>query len=132
MSTEGEKPKIYVDEDWKSQVQAEREQQKSKVDRTSESSCEPEGALPPPTFEFLVGSIVSQALVELGQIPNPENNQLTIRLDLAQHHIEMLAMLEQKTKGNLTAGESQMLDDVLHQLRMAFVAISRHVQRAGS
>jgi hypothetical protein len=78
--------------------------------------------LPPPSFSLLVASLGSQGMVALGQVPNPLDGKTEVRLDLAKHAIEMLAILEQKTKGNLDADEARMLEGVLHQLRMAFVA----------
>jgi hypothetical protein len=78
--------------------------------------------LPPPSFSLLVATLGSQAMVALGQVPNPLDGKTEVRLDLAKHAIEMLAILEQKTKGNLDAEEARMIEAVLHQLRMAFVA----------
>jgi len=48
-----------------------------------------------------------------------------VRLDLAKHAIDMLAILEKKTMGNLTQEEASMLENVLHQLRIAYVEASR-------
>jgi Domain of unknown function (DUF1844) len=84
--------------------------------------------LPPPSFSLLVASLGSQAMVALGQVPNPLDGKTEVRLDLAKHAIEMLTILEQKTKGNLAADETAMLESVLHQLRMAFVAASTNKQ----
>jgi hypothetical protein len=81
--------------------------------------------LPPPSFSLLVASLGSQGVVALGQAPNPLDGKTEVRLDLAQHAIEMLVILEQKTQGNLAAEESQLLSSVLHQLRMAFLAAKK-------
>lgn len=77
--------------------------------------------LPPPNLTTLVSMLGTQVLVSLGQIPNPVTNKAEVELDQASHGIEMLAMIEQKTTGNRTDEESQMLEMVLHQLRMMFV-----------
>ena len=82
----------------------------------------PNEKLPPPSFSLLVASLGSQAMVALGQVPNPIDGKTEVRPDLAKHAIEMLSILEQKTKGNLDVDEMKMLEGVLHQLRMAFVA----------
>ena len=84
-----------------------------------------EEKLPPPSFSLLVASLGSQAMVALGQVPNPLDGKTEVRLDLAKHAIEMLTILEQKTKGNLDADESKLLEGVLHQLRMAFLAAKK-------
>lgn len=87
---------------------------------TSSPSSIPD-KLPPPSFSLLVATFGSQAMVALGQVPNPLDNKTEVRLDLAKHAIDMLAIIEQKTKGNLAADEAAMLEAVLHQLRMAYV-----------
>jgi hypothetical protein len=80
--------------------------------------------LPPPSFSLLVATFASQATVAFGQVPNPIDGKTEVRLDLAKHAIDMLAIVEQKTKGNLTDGEAAMLESVLHQLRLMYVESS--------
>ena len=77
--------------------------------------------LPPPSFNLLVATFASQAAVAFGQVPNPIDGKTEVRIELGRHAIDMLDILEQKTKGNLTADEGKFLEDVLHQLRLAFV-----------
>ena len=77
--------------------------------------------LPPPSFQLLVATFASQATVAFGHVANPIDGKKEVRLELARHAIDMLDILQQKTKGNLTAEEDAMLEGVLHQLRMAFV-----------
>ena len=81
--------------------------------------------LPPPTFSLLVATFGSQAMVALGHIPNPLDGKTEVRLDLAKHAIDMLVIIEEKTKGNLNADEAAMLESVLHQLRMGYVAAKK-------
>jgi len=125
MSDQQEEPKIVVDEDWKSRVRAEREA--ARKARTSASpDAEPAGEaaagrLPPASFEVLISTLMAQALTAMGKLPDPVQGHPVVRPDLAKHYIDMLGMLEQKTKGNLTTDETGVLDDVLHQLRMTFV-----------
>ena len=75
------------------------------------------------TFTAFVLSLASTAAIHFGDLPNlssgerPEPN-----LDGASQMIEILALLERKTRGNLTAEEHQLLDQVLYELRMRFVA----------
>ena len=75
-------------------------------------------AAPPATFEFLVHTLFTQALMALGRIPNPITKQTHVNLATARHFVDMLAMLEQKTAGNLSADEARMLEEIQHQLRM--------------
>ena len=73
---------------------------------------------PPATFEFLVHTLFTQALMALGRIPNPITKQSHKNLATARHFVDTLAMLAEKTKGNLTDDERRLLDEVQHQLRM--------------
>lgn len=134
MSDEQVEPKIVVDEDWKSRVQAEKESAATRdvnSDSVGEQTTEetPGGQLPAASFELLLSTLAAQALTAMGKLPDPAQGHAIVRPDLAQHYIEMLGMLEQKTKGNLTKMEADMLENVLHQLRMAFVTIRRESQK---
>lgn len=126
MSEEGEK-KIIIDEDWKTQVEAERSKlrdtESSDSPTSADAASEEDYPIPPASFPFLVQSIMTQALMAMGQIPDPIDNKPVVRLDLAKHHVDMLSVLEEKTKGNLDQNEAQMLEELLHQLRMAYVAM---------
>ncbi|RLS36810.1 MAG: DUF1844 domain-containing protein [Planctomycetota bacterium] len=76
--------------------------------------------IPPARFEILVQLLSSQALLALGLIPDPQGNT-EVRLPIARHFIDLLAILETKTKGNLTGHEAQMIERGLHELRMLFL-----------
>ena len=76
------------------------------------------GGAPPATFEFLVHTLFTQALMALGRIPNPITKQAVTNLPTAKHFIGMLAMLEEKTKGNLDRDDRRLLDEAQHQLRV--------------
>jgi hypothetical protein len=75
--------------------------------------------LPAPDFDFLVYSLRLQAEMSLGILPLGGAEEPDF--ELASHHIDLLAMLQEKTKGNLTGDEQQMLDHALSDLRMRFV-----------
>jgi hypothetical protein len=77
---------------------------------------------PPATFEFLAHTLFTQALMALGRIPNPITKKAHRNLSTARHFIDTLAMLEQKTAGNLSADEQRMLEEIQHQLRMMFMS----------
>jgi len=87
---------------------------------SSEKQTAPQ-QLPPPSFSLLVATFASQAMVAFGKVPDPIEGKTEIRLELARHAIDMLDILEQKTKGNLTADEAAMLEGILHQLRLEFM-----------
>ncbi len=84
------------------------------------------GEIPKPTLSLLVSTLAAQAMAALGRIPDPEG-KLIKRLDIAKHHIDMLSVLDEKTKGNRTDEEEAMLSGVLHELRMDYVAATIHL-----
>ncbi len=76
-------------------------------------------------YTFLL-SIGSSALVHLGDAPHPETGKpVEKNLPLAQQSIEILAMLEQKTRGNLSAEEAKLLDQLLLDLKLRYVEASK-------
>jgi Domain of unknown function (DUF1844) len=83
--------------------------------------------LPPADFTMLVNMLVTNAMVFLGQMPAPGSQQYMRNLPQAQHMIDLLMVLREKTQGNLTREEEQMMQDLLPQLQMAYVSASRQV-----
>jgi hypothetical protein len=81
--------------------------------------------LPPPSLAFLITTLGTQAMVALGEVPNPITGKLEKLLNQSKHFIDTLAMLDEKTAGNRTPEESALLSSLLHQLRMAYVASTR-------
>jgi Domain of unknown function (DUF1844) len=73
------------------------------------------------TFVSFVLSLASSAAIHFGDLPDPSGNTSEPNLEGASQMIEILALLEQKTRGNLTAEERQLLEQVLYELRMRFV-----------
>ena len=107
-----------IDEDWKQRAQREKE-------RDAHVSEERYAGPPPePSFAFLLSGLVSQALMGLGQMPNPISQKQELNLDEAKFAIDTLQMLQDKTKGNLTDDEKRHLDSVLYDLRMRFIDAS--------
>lgn len=76
-------------------------------------------------FASFVLSLVHTAAVHFGDVPDPNGDTHAPNLPLAQQMIDILAMLEEKTRGNLSAEERQLIDQVLYELRMRFVEVSR-------
>ena len=76
--------------------------------------------IPPARFDILIQLLSSQAILALGLIPDPQG-KTEVRLPLARHFIDLLAILESKTKGNLDGTEAQMLERALHELRVLFL-----------
>lgn len=173
-----EEPKLIIDEDWKTQVQREKEELKqqqqeaesqaaeagvvgsealgtgvsdeqaiqgdaiqpaqpadkvaSTTDAVSElgedagDANEEFGGPPPPaTLMLLANTLATQAMGAMGLISDDAGEPIPANFDFARHFIDMLAVLEEKTKGNVTDEEAAFLKEAQHQLRMAFVAVSK-------
>ncbi len=80
-----------------------------------------ETQLPPIDLSTFVISLNSSALVQLGILEEPGSGQKTKNLALAKQTIDILAMLEEKTKGNLNRDEENILKSILYDLRMLYV-----------
>jgi hypothetical protein len=135
--------KIIVDEDWKSQVQAEKEELEQKQEEGEEKKEEepsasadeaeaggpeaegPDGPMPPPSLEILATSMGMQAMMSMGLMPHPSGGEPKIHMNQAKHFVDTIAMLEEKTEGNRTSEESDLLRHLLHELRMAYVAVQK-------
>jgi hypothetical protein len=83
-------------------------------------------------FSALVLSLGSSAIVHLGEAPDPTSGQKSAPdFALAQQSIDLLAMLEEKTRGNLTDDERKFLEGILFDLRMMFVEVSKRTPSPG-
>ena len=78
--------------------------------------------IPPASFEFLVTTLYMQAMTALGLVPDPVTKKAEPNRPWAKHIIDTVAMLEEKTRGNLSPDETDMLTQILHQLRLLYVA----------
>lgn len=130
MGNEEEKPKIVADDDWKVQAQQEKEKL-NKKEQKENKAAQPDNAeragpteqLPPANFMVLINSLALQALLYMGKLSDKvgEKDQSMVNMDLAKHHIDLIQVLEDKTKGNLTDDENKALAMTLHELRMQYV-----------
>ena len=112
-----EEKKIIVDEDWKAEAKREKE-------RLTEETAKRE-PLPGANFAELLNLIAMQAMVGLGLVSGPGGERIPPNLEIAKHFVDLLQVLEDKTKNNLTPEEKKLLDQVLYEMRM------RYVQAAG-
>jgi hypothetical protein len=83
---------------------------------------------PPIDFPSYILSYYTQGLVLLGEVPNPYTNKKEEDVEAARHMIDILSMLDQKTKGNLSKEEEQLLESVLYELRMKFMAKTNRIK----
>ena len=80
--------------------------------------------LPEVTFSNFVFSLTTQALIQLGEIQDPESKKAMKSLPLAKQTIDLIAILREKTSGNLTKEEEALIDTALYDLRMRYVQAS--------
>ena len=86
--------------------------------------------MPELSFTAFVLSLASTAAIHLGDLADPATGQASeMNLDGASQMIDILTLLEQKTRGNLTAEERQVLEQVLYELRMRFIEASGQTSR---
>ena len=78
-------------------------------------------AMPEIDFGMFVMSLASSVLVHLGEIEHPDSNERQPNLALAKQTLDILGMLKDKTRGNLTQEETQVLENLLYDLRMKYV-----------
>lgn len=107
-----EENKKNIDESWKETAAKEKEAFKK------------EGKfLPPePDFNFFITTLSLQASIALGQVPNPATNKTEEDLTQAKFLIDTLGMLKEKTKGNLSPDETNLLENLLYELRMVYIS----------
>ncbi len=128
-----EKPKIIVDDDWKAQAKAEKEKLSDEVDKQADSAAATGAAgqdgreIPPATFSTLISSLVTQILMALGGMADPQSGRRYVDLELAKFHIDTLNVLEEKTAGNLDEDEKTILDKALYETRMHYVQVAQAV-----
>jgi hypothetical protein len=130
MEEKKEEKKLIIDEDWKVQAQKEKEilaakeaeEKKAKIREEREKKKHP---MPPANFTSLVSLLVTQTLFALGAIGDKdETEKREPDLNFARYNIDLIGMLEEKTKGNLSPEEAELIKNALHQMRMTFVELS--------
>ena len=122
-----EEKKIIIDEDWKAQAQKEKEALKEQEKIEHEKEEQPRPQMPEANFSGLVSMLATQAFYALGLIrpEGDEDKKVEPDWDIAKFNIDMLGMLEEKCKDNLTDEEAGLLKSTLEQLRMLFVQLSK-------
>jgi len=84
-------------------------------DKTGDTGSELE-----PSFSIFLTSLGMQAMIFLGEMPNPLSNETKVEIARAKYMIDSIAMIKDKTQGNLSAEEGKLIDDVLYGLRLKY------------
>jgi hypothetical protein len=98
---------------------------------TQQSAASRPSSEPPPelTFAAFLWSLSEQALAALGEVPDPSSGKVSRDLIMAQQMIDIIAMLRDKTRGNLDAHEQAMIKEILSSLQMKYVELARQPNR---
>lgn len=124
--------KKRVDESWKEQAEREKRRapdaespQAPAASSPSKPAAAPGGAAEEPAearFDLFISGLAMETLIALGDMPHPATRKQAANLPHAKYLIDLLGILEEKTRGNLLAEETQLLKDALYQLRMRYLA----------
>lgn len=133
MPNDSEEPKIIVDEDWKTKVEREKAEAEATV-QEGDSTDTPADADAPPAppaadISMLATTLLTQAMAAMGQLPGEEGKAPEVNMPYAKHFIDLVGVIEEKTKGNLTDEESKFIGESLHQVRMLYVATTQNAAK---
>jgi hypothetical protein len=145
---EEQKPSLHIDTDWKKQAQEEKRRLAEQEAQRAATPAGPAGVvgsagaavaqkaapgrgagtrepggIPPASLATLVQGIVTQALFYMGELAT-RGGEPIVNLDMAKHHVDTLALIEDKMRNNLTEDEKPMLDAALYEVRMRFINIA--------
>ena len=113
---------LHIDSDWK--TEAAHEKERLAAQEQKEAAVEPAagaGGEPPIGFVDLINMLAMQAAIGLGGYQGPGGERIPPNPAAAKHNIDLLEVMQEKTKGNLSADEEKVLGAVLYELRMNFV-----------
>lgn len=113
---------LHIDSDWKTEAAQEKERLVAEEKKTAAAGAG--AAAPVGSFLELVNLIAMQAAVGLGGYQGPGGDRIPPNPEAAKFHIDLLEVLQEKTKGNLSDEETKVLDSVLYELRMHFVQVT--------
>lgn len=136
-----DKPSLQIDDDWKKQAQEEKRKLAEKAaasvpagpagsatsvgaPKSGRPASERDREAPEASFPTLVRSIMTQSLLYLGELA-VRGGESMLNLDMAKYQIDLLGVLEDKCKGNLTADEQKLLDLTLYDLRSRFSSVAQ-------
>jgi hypothetical protein len=117
--------KKKVDSEWKKKAEEEKVKLEEVKEKVAEQVKADEGPLPPPTFAHFLAGLDLEARMALGEIKHPTTGESRQDLVSAQYVIDTLALLKEKTQGNLDTDEEILLQNMLTELRFKFVEAKR-------
>ena len=119
-------PAKKVDESWKEQAEKEKGGVPPAGPAPAPGAAAPQAAEaegpPEARFDLFVSGLAIDALIAMGDVPHPVTKKSAANLPHARYLIDLLGILEEKTRGNLSVDEDRLLKDTLYQLRMRYLA----------
>jgi len=115
-------PEKKIDESWKEQVEQEKKTHAAAKQPAAPGTPEAAQGFPEARFDVFLSGLALEALVALGDAPHPVTNKPAQNLAQARYLIDLLGILEDKTRDHVTVEEERLLKDTLYQLRMRYLA----------
>ena len=125
-----EEPKIVIDEGWKAQVEREREEAAKKVEKPKVEAVDDHPESEMSLFDYLVSTLAAQTMIALGLVAEDGQEKVVVDLGTANHLIDSLMMLHEKTRGNLTEDEEKNLNEAVSELQRVFAARAQQAREA--
>jgi len=125
-----EEPKIIIDEGWKAQVEREREEAEKQADVAPESTVDELEEAGMSLFDYLVSTLAAQTMISLGLVAEEGQEKVVVDLGTAQHLVETLTMLREKTEGNLSEDERKNLNEAIPELQRVFALRAQQAREA--
>jgi hypothetical protein len=116
--------KTETSKEAKSSVKKDIKEEKPGEEKRPREESSEKVPLPEVDFPSFIMSLSTSVFIHLGEIPDPTTNQKKIDLPLAKQTIDLISMLKEKTEGNRTEDEDRLMDELLYNLRMKFLALS--------
>jgi hypothetical protein len=133
-----EKPTLQIDDDWKRQAQEEKKRLAEEAKAAAPKAATPAASstattsrkrgVPEAGFGALVQSFATQALYYLGELAM-RGGEPMVDLDMAKYQLDLLTVLEEKTRGNLSEEEQGLIDSTLYETRMRYVSVATQMIR---
>ncbi len=135
MAQHDDEKKIFIDEDWKSKVEREREEVRHHIEEAPKAGTEAAAdeelqEAEMSLFDYLVSTLAAQTMMALGLMAEEGQTQVMVDLGAAKHMVDSLMMLREKTKGNLTADEEANLSEAIGELQRVFAVRATQVREA--
>lgn len=115
-------PPKKVDESWKEQVEQEKQRPPAEQPAAPQDLGKTVQEVPEARFDVFLSGLAMEALVALGDMPHPATRKQATNLPHARYLVDLLGILEEKTRGNVSVEEERFLKDTLYQLRMRYLA----------